>query len=250
MKALISNYLLLSPDLSDVRIRALTGALVNRLFLDEPIPREKFADITYEGEFDGLETPCSRIIKMSMQEHVDSFFEKGTLQLGTFEYYRNHEKVEVKDAEEGSTILVGANSKNTAVVTITGGFDHYVFCCFDGDADPGLIQEFGYDSYFEIIDPVGFQRAISKKLNAIFTMKSRCIYKNDKVLVSRVSDEFNFGVLSSHMETLGDVSRFYIKNKRFSHQNEFRFTWKLPNDIEKPLIMDFPEAIEFCKKIK
>ena len=43
-------------------------------------------------------------------------------------------------------------------------------------------------------------------------------------------------------------SKFYIKNKRFAHQNEFRFTWKLPNEINKPIIMDFPEAIKFCKK--
>jgi hypothetical protein len=248
MKTLISDYLLYPPNLPDEHIRALTGALKNGLFLDKPIPHDKFADITYESEFNGLEKPNSRIIKMSKKEHVDSFFKNGTLQLGTFEYYRNHENEEVKDIEEGSTILVGSNSKNTAVVTITGGFDHYTFCCFDGDADPEIIQKFDYDSYFEIIDPVGFQQAISKKLNAVFTMKSRCIYKNDKVLVSQVSEEFNFGMLSSHMETLGDISKFYIKNKRFDHQNEFRFTWKLPNDIKKPIIMDFPEAIQFCKK--
>ncbi|WP_438967243.1 hypothetical protein [Flavobacterium sp.] len=248
MKTLISDYLLYPPNLPDEHIRALTGALKNGLFIDRPIPYDKFADITYESEFNGLEKPNSSIIKMSKKEHVDSFFKNGTLQLGTFEYYRNQENEEVKDIEEGSTILVGSNSKNTAVVTITGGFDHYTFCCFDGDADPEIIRKFDYDSYFEIVDPVGFQQAIAKKLNAVFTMKSQCIYKNDKVLVSQISEEFNFGVLSSHMETLGDISKFYIKNKRFAHQNEFRFTWKLSNDIDKPIIMDFPEAIKFCKK--
>jgi len=248
MKTLISNYLLYPPNLPDEHIRALTGALKNGLFLDKPIPHDKFADITYESEFNGLEKANSRIIKMSKKEYVDAFFNNGTLQLGTFEYYRNHENEEVKDPEEGSTIFVGSNSKNTAVITITGGFDHYVFCCFDGEANQEIIKKFDYDSYFEIIDPEGFQQAISKKLNAVFSMKSKCIYRNDKVLVSQISEEFNFGILSSHMETLGDVSKFFIKDKGFQHQNEFRFTWKLPSDIKKPIILDFPEAIEFCKK--
>lgn len=248
MKTLISDFLLYPPNLPDQHIRALTGALINRLFLDQPIPYDKFADITYESEFDGLESPSSSIIKMTKKEHLDSFFKHGTLQLGTFEYYRNHENNEVKDIEEGSTILVGSNSKNTAVVTITGGFDHYTFCCFDGEPDKKLIQKFEYDSYFEIVDPVGFQQAISDKLNAVFSMRSRCVYKNDKVLVSQISEEFNFGVLSAHMATLGDYSKFYIKNRRFEHQNEFRFTWKLPNDIKEPIIMDFPEAVKFCRK--
>jgi hypothetical protein len=248
MKTLISDYLLYPPNLPDEHIIALTGAIKNKLFLDKPIPNEKFADITYENEFNALANPNKKIIKMSKKEHVDLFFKKGTLQLGTFEYYRNHENEEVMDIEEGSTILVGLNSKNTAIVTITGGFDHYVFCCFDGEADPEIIKKFNYDSYFEIINPEGFQQAISKKLMATYSMKSRCLYKSDKVLVSQVSEEFNFGVLSSHMETLGDVSKFFIKDKRFQHQNEFRFTWKLQNDINKPIIMDFPEAIEFCKR--
>lgn len=248
MKTFITEYLLYPPNLQDEHIRALTGALKNGLFLDQPIPYDKFADITYESEFNGLEKPSSSIIKMSKREHVDSFFKYGTLQLGTFEYYRNHENEEVQDKEEGSTILVGSNSQNTAVVTITGGFDHYTFCCFDGQADPEIIKKFDYDSYFKIIDPVGFQQAISKKLNAVFSMKSKCLYKNDKVLISQVSDNFNFGVLSSHMETLGDISKFYIKNRRFAHQNEYRFTWKVQNDIKKPIIMDFPEAVKFCRK--
>jgi len=248
MKTLISDFLLYPPKLTDEQIRALTGALKNGLFLDQPIPYDKFADITYESEFNGLQLSNKKLIKMSKKEHVDTFFKNGTLQLGTFEYYRNHENEEVKDVEEGSTILVGSNSKNTAVITITGGFDHYVFCCFDGEADQEIIKKFDYDSYFEIIDPEGFQQAISKKMNAVFSKQSRCLYRDDKVLVSEVSEEFNFGVLSSHMENLGDVSKFFIKDKRFQHQNEFRFTWKLPNDIDKPIIMDFPEAIKFCKR--
>lgn len=248
MKTLISAYSLHPPNLPELYIRALTGALKNGLFLDQPIPYDKFADITYESEFNGLNKPNSTIIKMMKKQHVDSFFNNGTLQLGTFEYYRNHENDEVKDIEEGSTILVGANSKNTAVVTITGGFDHYAFCCFDGEADQDTIKKFEYDSYFEIVDPVGFQQAISKKLNAVFSMQSRCIYKNDRVLVSQVSEEFNFVVLSSHLESLGAISKFYIKNKRFALQSEFRFIWELPFDIKKPIILDFPEAIEFCKK--
>lgn len=248
MQTLIEDYLLFPPNLSDEQIRALTGALKNGLFLDQPIPFDKFADITYEKEFTGLQKPRAKIIKMAKKRHVDSFFEKGTLQLGAFEYYRNFDNEEVRDEEEGNTILVGSNSKQTAVITITGGFDQYVFCCYDGEAEQDIIEKFEYDSFFEIADLDGFSKAISKKLNAISNNKSQCIYKKDKVLVSNVSEEFKFGVISSHLENLGSISKFFIKPWRFNHQQEYRFTWKVNNDIVEPIIIDCPEAIQFCRK--
>lgn len=234
--------------MDDWRIREFTGALIYGTPSIGRLPFNKYAEITYENDFYGLEKPVRKIIKMAKSEHVDNFFNKGTLQLGTFEYYRNHESTEVKDQEEGANLLVGQNSTQTAIITLTGGFDQFLFCCFDGDPDPSLIERFGYDSHFEIVDPVGFQNAISERLSSISSHRSKCIYKKDKVLVSKVNENFNFGVLSSHMEQLGNVSKHFIKNRKFEHQNEYRFTWQLPKNLEGPIIMDFPEAIKYCKR--
>jgi len=76
-----------NPNLTDQALREKTGSLLKPADSKEPY----FADITYVEEFKKMKSPKGRVIKMAKKEHVDSFFNEGMLQLGTFNYYKKIE---------------------------------------------------------------------------------------------------------------------------------------------------------------
>lgn len=243
----ISTYLVYPPNLPDEPIKAISGALINKLFLDKPIPYDKFADITYEEEFEGLEVPQSKIIKMSKKEYIDDFFENGNLLIGTLESFHN-DSPEIGDNSEGSFIVVGKNTTQTAFAEIGSGFNNYVFCCYDGEPDQEIIDKFGYNDYLEIIDVKGFSEAISKSLKANRSYRSKCLYKKDKVLVGSTPDNFNFYEMSGRLKELVNETKYFLKTSNYKHQQEYRFLWELDNDIKAPLIINCKEAIKYCKR--
>lgn len=244
----ITSYLVYPPNLPDQHIRAISGVLINSLFIDQPVPFDKFADVTYENEFLGKQVPENKIIKLSKTKYIDDFFENGKLQLGTFKYYRKFDNPEIGDRNEGAFIVVGENSKNTAFAEIGSGFENYVFCCYDGEPNPQVIEKFGYDDYFEITDFNGFSEAIKKSISATKSYSSKCIYKKHKVLVGKTPDDFNFSVLSGKLKELVNETKYFLKTNEFNHQNEFRFTWEMTEDVDEPIIIECKEAVQFCKR--
>ena len=101
MAAYITSYLRYR-GLDERGIRAISGALINRLLIDQAIPPEKHAEIVYDTEIPLDQTPITRVIKMSNREHVERFFDDGTLQLGDFRYFNNFDHEEIGDRSEGT----------------------------------------------------------------------------------------------------------------------------------------------------
>lgn len=244
----ITSYLIYPPQISKDQIRGVSGALVHQLFIDEPIPYNKLAELTFEEEFEGLEVPEYSVIKMSKRKYIDDFFNEGLLQIGTFRSFQRYDDPEIGDKSEGSIIIVGQNSKQTAFAEIGSGFNNYVFCCFDGEPNQKVIRKFGYDDYFEIKDVNGFAKAIQNSLNAKSSMKSKCIYKGDKVLVGKTDKDFDFNIISSKLNNLVNKTKYFIKTEEYEHQNEFRFLWEVETDVNDPIIIKCPEAIKFCRR--
>lgn len=244
----ISSYLLYPPNLPDKYIRAISGALINDLFIDQPIPYEKYGDMTYEEEFLKKRVPENKIIKMSKTEYIDDFFKNGKLQLGTFEYYIQFNNPEIGDKSEGSFLIVGENLNNTAFAEIASGFENYVFCCYDGEPSQEIIEKFGYNDYFEIMDFDGFSEAIKKSIYAENAYYSKCIYKKHKVLIGKTTNDFNFHVVSEKLKELVNETKYFLKTNDFSHQNEFRFTWEMKEDVVVPIIIECKEAVKYCRR--
>jgi hypothetical protein len=176
----IAGYVICN-NIDQVGIRAMAGALLNRLFLDQPIPYDKFADVVEESQIPLYIVPRRPVIKMTKREYVDAFFRDGTLRLGTFSYYNRFDHEEIGDNTEGSFILVGQHPPTTAFVEISGGFNNYVFCCYSGDADDACIRRFGYDASYRILDVNAFASAIQKRIGAVNYWFSECVYSKDKV---------------------------------------------------------------------
>lgn len=247
-----STYLrsyLLCKNIGEESIRAVSGALVNELPLDKPIPRGSYADIIYEEAIPSGKLPAEPVVKMSKAKHVDSFFQIGSLRLGTFSYYNEFDHEEIGDSAEGSFVLVGQNPPTTAFAKMKGGFNNYVFCCYAGEADDACLDRFGYDSGFRISDVESFAEAVGSKIGAKKFWFSKCSYSEDKVLVGDVSEYFDFNVLSGRLLHLANEAKYFVKPDTYSHQSEFRFVWQMPSDVDDPLDIQCPEAIQYCQKL-
>ncbi|OEK01864.1 hypothetical protein BFP97_10205 [Roseivirga sp. 4D4] len=238
----------METSISNEKLRSIAGALLNNLYLDQEVPKEKLAELTFESEFQSLLEPQEKLIKMSKKEHIDSFFKDGTLRLGTFKDYQKSENEEIGDKSEGCLLVIGRNSKRTGIAHISSGFNNFVFCCFDGEADQTLVGKFDYDDYFFIDNPNGFAQAIADRLPCPNIYRSRCVYRNDKVLVGTPPPNFNFYKMSHELRNLVNWGQYFIKPVRFSHQKEYRFIWELDEDIDEPFLMKCPEAVEYCSR--
>ena len=239
----------LYPSLSDVAIRAVSGAMLNGLYLDQPIPANKHADVVQSSEIRAGIIPKQPIIKMAKREHVDAFFSTGSLRLGTLNDFNKHDHAEISDASEGRFLLVGRNQHATAFAELGGGFDQFAFCCYAGDPDPHCIERFGYDDAYRINNPTEFAKAISASIGAIGFSFASCIYSKDKAVVCSIPDDFDFSVISPHLLNLAGLAKFFVKPATYSHQCEFRFLWQMPTDMEFPEVIQCKEAMQFCERV-
>ncbi len=239
----------LYPPLNDVAIRAISGAMLNGLYLDQPIPPDKYADVVRGSEIGVNIVPDRPIIKMARREYVDSFFIDGSLKLGTFSDFNRYDHEEIGDTAEGRFLLVGQNQSATAFAELGGGFDQLAFCCYAGDPDQNCIDRFGYDAAYRINKPVEFARAIMSCVGAIGVSYASCIYSKHKAVVSVIPQDFNFSVISPHLLDLAGIAKFFVKPAAYSHQCEFRFLWQMPNDIDLPVVIKCREAIRFCERV-
>ena len=235
------------PNLSKEDIENSAVFWSKQMGNSSPNEVENIPNIAYEEDFQNADEH-SRIIKMSKSEYIDAFFKTGKLMLGSFNYYKSYDNPEIGDNKEGSVIVVGESKVATIFAGIAGGFNNYLFCCYDGDPDPEIIEKFGYDDYFEIIDPDGFSQAISNSLDAVKSSRSKCLYRQHKALVGKTPNTYDYGKISGELENLVSRSKYFIKTSNFNHQKEYRFMWTMEEDIADHVIIECPEAIQFCKR--
>ena len=239
----ISEIIRFAPNLSIDNLVGICGNMATKQNIQ--------ADLTFENEFDGMQNPINKIVKMSKKKYVDDFFNEGKLQLGTFRYFHTMENDEARDTEEGIAVLAARNSSMTLFGQMGSGFNHYVFCTFDGDPSYDVIRQFGYDDSYEIVNVNGFNEAVSNAINARNSQRSRCLYKKHKALVSQLKEDYIFNVLLADLSSvLADKVQYFIKPNRFSHQEEFRFLWEVEEDKTEPLVIICPEAVQYCKRVR
>lgn len=241
MSFYLSTYLVYPNEVvTDDYLTGIPGYLI--------YDRREHADITFESEFEGMEKPLGKLVKMTKKKYADKFFEEGKLQLGTLEYFRAVGNPEIGDKTEGSLIIVGQSEIQTAFAEIGSGFDNYVFCCYDGEPNKKVIENFRYDDYFIITDPEGFAESIAKRLNVLNKIYSKCIYKKDKVLIGKTPKDFDFNTISQRLNDLVGKAKYFIKTENYKEQNEYRFMWQMNIDVKEPLIINCPEALNYCKR--
>jgi len=236
---------------TDDWLRQVAGGILHRDRLDRP-PIDKHAvEITYEHEIHLNQLPRHSVIKLAKREHVDAFFSSGKLRLGTFNYFATLENAEAGDPNEGGLIVARAGPNSTIIADLAGGFDNYVFCAFSGQGKSEEIRSrFGYDASYEIHDVPAFVAAVARSINSEKQTYGLCVYRTHKVLVSISFERVSLELISNELlGYLAGEGKNFIKPIRYAQQNEFRITWRTPEDVETPLDIECPDAVAACRRL-
>lgn len=233
-------------DIHFLKIRSICGSILHNLPVNEPAPLELHPNIIGESTVKLMHIPSSPIIKMARKEHVDLFFNRGVIRLGSFQYFNQYDHKEIGDTQEGRTIVIGKSLRRTIIADCAGGFDRYIFCCYTGLPDEKCIKKFGYDDAFIITDPVKFAEVISQKLNSLKYEYAKCVYNPSKVMIGIIPQDYPSNIISHHLLRIAGTAKYYLKPDNYSHQCEFRFTWEMPSSVASYIDIECPEALEFC----
>lgn len=236
-------------NMSDLEIQGLCGIYAHNVLQPQDFQPHMLVTPVNEADIHRMEVPKKPIVKMAKKEHVESFFETGTIQLGSYEYYNNFDHGEIGDEKEGEFILIGERDNFTVAVKIADGFDNYLLCTYQGEPDPETLEKFGYDSGFIIIDPVGFANAIQKALGAQRHEFASCVYSQHKAYRGEIQPGFSPLHIDHRTSEVVSTARHFIKPDQYAHQQEFRFTWKMPHDVREPLLLACPEAVQYCERL-
>lgn len=246
---IVSNLQYQTAYLTEDATRAIAGVLTHGLFLDQPIPVDKFANIVEASDFSLNVKPSSPVLKMSKSSHVDRFFEDDSIRLGSFGYFNQFDHPEIGDPNEGSFILISKGLDITAFVEIAGGFNYLAFCCFTGEPDQTCGEKFSYDAAFEIVDIEGFSLAIQNAIDAQSHLYGSCLYSKDRVIRDSAPVGFDFSVISAKLLDSVSEAKYFLKPIHLSHQSEFRFLWKMDADFSGFIDIKAPKAIQFCSRV-
>lgn len=206
----------------------------------------KLIDPAQEDDIELMVVPSQRVTKMTKQKYLNDFFERGILQLGTYDSFQNAGNIEVRDDQEGFVTLIGREVGRTAWGRFMGGADNYLFCTYLGDPDPSVIKAFEYEACYFINDPRGFAKAVQMALDAQNYSFGKCVYCEEKALIGELKPDHSFERIDHRtVEMIGEAMNF-VKPMRYSHQLEFRFVWKMPAHVRGSLVIECPNAVQFC----
>ncbi|MGY6569450.1 MAG: hypothetical protein ACXIVE_10700 [Salinarimonas sp.] len=242
------GYCMINRELTEYEIRGIATYFARNIPSDSLISDDEMIYPAREQDIELMTLPNQRVAKITHKKYVDAFFEKGILQIGSYDYFRSAGNPEIRDHQEGLVTLIGQGNQTTVCGKFEGMMDNYVFCTYLGRPDPVVVESFGYDSFYFINDPEGFADAVRNSLNSKYFSFGKCVYCEEKALIGRIRQGHSFQRVDHRtIEMIGEAMHF-VKPVKFSHQNEFRFTWRSHYNVRGARIIECPDAIQFCSR--
>jgi len=218
-------------------------------------------------------------------KYVNAFFEDGSLRLSSVSQFSKHVDEQRLDVGEGKIMFVHRTNQRggqTLVTWAMQGTNTYILSAtmrYNQD----LCKSFNSDSYIRINDSIGFGTAIARHIPFFLAgFEGPCLYQERKIIerdlgyidinqfkdpdittsvddtllngLARISLKPDISLPSGNPRlTQFILSRMqhyamFLKDKKYSHQVEYRFVWAIPGDATDSLDIKVPEAIQFCEK--
>lgn len=194
--------------------------------------------------------------------------------LTTYERCKNHEDQLRCDPKEGRCDFAFTHG-NMGISGIHTAGTHCYLLCGSTTESSDLIDYFKVDNYLVINDVLGFSDAISRYIPGFVSGKfGSCEYSESRLISkkspnlhdkhrSNVENLFALAQNGNHEKLEGEFKRvnsefrnnielelddaaFFIKDKSFAKESEFRMIWQTPYKTLKPLHIICPEAVKFC----
>lgn len=208
-------------------------------------------------------TPC--LYRFLNKEYVDAFFKDGTLRISSFAQFSKHKDEQRLDCHEGEVHFVEQTKE-------FGGQTVEIFSKHGGNAyvlsssmrfDKKLADSFECNSYIKITDTTAFGITIAKHIqNLIAAYEGPCNYQVMKIMAKETNGPPKHIEHYKNDEGLVDVDKliksttsrhaahapFFLKDARYSNQVEYRFVWLVNEQVEEPIFIKAPEAVQFCER--
>jgi hypothetical protein len=194
---------------------------------------------------------------MLRKRDADSFCERGSIGLGTPDYYASAEKKEIGDKHEG-VFVTYAEGKRYSVFAATGVGKHVLVYCTTTDQT----TDFGYDACVEITQPEDFAREIANTIATHFKFKnqlvrveqSKCVYQHSRVIAGRLrafsEDLVHLKELSVDTFDVLSDKKYLIKESIHAKDSEYRFAFVMKADIPKYTIIECPQVTRYCRRVR
>ena len=205
-----------------------------------------------------------RVYRYLEKEHVDDFFASGRLMLSSFSRFATHDDEQRLDSKEGKTFLVHRTENNggqTLVVEMDFGHDAYVLC---GSLLPSidLMSSFNTNSGIIIKDVTGFANSVAKALQGFrLGFDGPCSYQNRRIIEQDLGwlnlgpteetndiSKFDSEVLNQTLSNLVCRDVYFLKHHSYVSQAEWRLVWLVDHDVEKNILIEVPDARQFCER--
>lgn len=199
------------------------------------------------------------------REFVDLFFKQGILRLSSFSSFSKHKDEERLDTQEGRGIVANIDHTGTGqtfMAAIGQGHDAYVLCGATKHSSE-LSTAFSVDSGFRINDTTSFGCAIANTIPRFRGgLEGACIYSEKRVVnrkagpidlesmrISPERKELDMGKMFAAMSNIAGDDLFFLKQKTYEHQCEYRLIWTA-SDAQDYIDISCPEAREFCTRFE
>ena len=243
------NHRFVNGKLSNNELQALCWAIIHNVQFDMFANSGKLIKPIPEKRFKIGVVPQEPIVKLGKKEHIKAFFESGTLQLGSYNYYNSFDHSEIGDSQEGIVTLLTKIPSGVIGGTYGCGYNQQIFCASIGKPDLETMKKFGYDSGFIIHDPIGFSKAVAESIGATSHIFGRCLYSPHKAVLGFPKHTVNPDKISHRSAEIVNAAKHFIKSESYSHQKEFRFLWEQSADVSGAEVFDCSSARQYCSPL-
>jgi hypothetical protein len=191
---------------------------------------------------------------------MNNFFQTGEIMLSCFNNFRNYPDEMQGDKDEGEAIVGGVseNGDHQAFV-YESGMNAYILSTTTKLADE-VKKDFKAKCAIKINYPTLFAFEIAKKLPFVAGgLEGRCNYVDYRVNIFHKQQSENkffqntdFQDVANLNEQLVELTKgneLFLKQNKYAHQNEYRLIWFSQQKITESIIINCPEAREFCEQI-
>jgi len=211
--------------------------------LNEPLRRHSFANLKDVSFYKFI--PAS----------VVDYYQSGSLQLGSIQYYRDIENQNSKDRMEGlSNILF--HGKDRYAMSLASGYNFGIFCgTSTRDHSAKMSKQFGA-KLIKIVDLPAFAEEVRAILKAKRYYFNHVKYSDLKLFRVRTMKKLDFAVddpsrdfdPSKVTDAIFDLlykesflPSLFMKPTRFSGENELRLVFEMPHDVPHPRVLKFTD---------
>jgi len=187
----------------------------------------------YEGAF----------YKFIDKKTYSDFISKGKFQLGSLKYYREIERHNSKDSNEGYSNLIIDSGNRQLFYSVIAGFDQYILCGTYNLENQGLMGEKFGGYIMKIKNINSFADKVKLAIGADSWQIDQINYTNFKAYRKEIEimdiESLQNSIMNNELfhilKDMSEIPSIFSKPTNFSDEKELRLSFKMKKNVQKKL---------------